>query len=141
MALRLQASIFAMACAVASAHTAGVEITRSGSTPRSANRLPISCTSRMPRSFGGRSRSDKVASSQLDLAWRTRSSIFIPPPARSLRRRVDVDNGRHDTLAATCRALGSSPLEADMEERRKLRGRLRAGLRHATVASIDPCER
>src|SRR5215471_3976027 len=66
-----------MSSAVVSARTAGLDTMRSGFTRSFASRSPIRGASRLPRSFNGRSLSDSAGSSRLDLAWRTRKSVFI----------------------------------------------------------------
>src|SRR5213593_4352779 len=66
-----------MISAVVSARIAGLDRIKSGFTSRFANRLPIFGASRLPRSSNGRSLSGNAVSSQLDLAWRTRNSIFM----------------------------------------------------------------
>ena len=45
------------------------------------------------------------------------------------------------TLTATCLALRTGPPEGELQERRKLRDRLRAELRHGTKAYIDTLAR
>src|ERR1700674_1739143 len=69
-----------MISAVLSARIAGLDRIKSGFTSRFANRLPIFGASRLPRSSNGRSLSANAVSPQLDLAWRTRNSVFMPHP-------------------------------------------------------------
>src|SRR3989442_3609066 len=75
-----------MPSAVASARFAGLDMIKSALTLRATNRLPIFATSRSPRSSNGRSRSGNTVSSQLDLAWRMRNSVFMSHPLRSRYR-------------------------------------------------------
>src|SRR5216117_356027 len=69
-----------MIFAVFSARLAGLERIKSGVTSRLAKRSPIFGASRLPRSFKGRSLSGNAGSSRLDLAWRTRNSVFTALP-------------------------------------------------------------
>src|SRR5262245_26199349 len=101
-----------MTSAVASARVAGLEMIISSFTLRSANRLPIFATSRLPRSANGRSRSGNEVSSQLDLAWRTRNSVFIALI-------LDVFGGGSDSyyITAAWLQIGFSPEGSVMARR------------------------
>src|SRR5207247_10175279 len=76
-----------MISAVVSARIAGLDRIKSGFTSRFANRSPIFGASRLPRAFNGRSLSGNAVSSQLDLAWRMRNSVFIPQTVRAEKPR------------------------------------------------------
>src|SRR5216683_1296394 len=92
-----------MIFAVVSARIAGLDRIKSGCTSRFANRLPIFGASRLPRSSNGRSLSGNAVSSQLDLAWRMRNSVFMPHPVRAGRPRPYISSSARCTCRRTAR--------------------------------------
>src|SRR5262249_61444268 len=94
-----------MSSAVVSARTAGLDTMRSGFTPSFASRSPIRGASRLPRPFNGRFLSGSAGSSRLDLAWRTRNSVFIVH-----HRYAGMDYGREEPTARPRLAAGRGGL-------------------------------